>query len=75
MPQRLLAGVTAARFLAGIHAPFFHQVVLAEFMAGGHLLRHIRRMRGPTPSGRPRSGPRPPGTWPGWWRWGARRRG
>ncbi len=45
VPERLLAGVTAARFLAGIHAPFFHQVALAEFMAGGHLLRHIRRMR------------------------------
>jgi GntR family transcriptional regulator/MocR family aminotransferase len=45
VPDRLLAGVTAARFLAGIHAPFFHQVALAEFMAGGHLLRHIRRMR------------------------------
>lgn len=45
VPERLLAGVTAARFLAGVHAPFFHQAVLAEFMAGGHLLRHIRRMR------------------------------
>jgi GntR family transcriptional regulator/MocR family aminotransferase len=45
VPERLLAGVTAARFLAGIHAPFFHQAVLAEFMVGGHLLRHIRRMR------------------------------
>ncbi len=45
VPELLLPGVTAARFLAGIHAPFFHQVVLAEFMAGGHLLRHIRRMR------------------------------
>ena len=45
VPERLLAGVTAARFLAGIHAPLFHQAVLAEFMAGGHLLRHIRRMR------------------------------
>ena len=45
VPERLLAAVTAARFLAGIHAPFFHQVALAEFMAGGHLLRHIRRMR------------------------------
>jgi GntR family transcriptional regulator/MocR family aminotransferase len=45
VPGPLLPAVTAARFLAGIHAPFFHQVVLAEFMAGGHLLRHIRRMR------------------------------
>ncbi len=45
VPERLLAGVTAARFLAGVHAPFFHQAVLSEFMADGHLLRHIRRMR------------------------------
>jgi GntR family transcriptional regulator/MocR family aminotransferase len=45
VPERILEGVLAARFLAGIHAPFFHQAVLADFMASGHLLRHIRRMR------------------------------
>jgi GntR family transcriptional regulator/MocR family aminotransferase len=45
VPERIIEGVLAARFLAGIHAPFFHQAVLADFMTSGHLLRHIRRMR------------------------------
>ena len=45
VPEPLLEAFAAARFLAGVHAPVFHQVVLTEFIQNGDLLRHIRRMR------------------------------
>jgi GntR family transcriptional regulator/MocR family aminotransferase len=45
VPPALIEPFTSARALYGRHAPGLDQAVLAEFIAGGHLARHIRRMR------------------------------
>jgi GntR family transcriptional regulator / MocR family aminotransferase len=45
VPPSLIEGFTKGRALYGRHAPALDQAVLAEFIADGHLGRHIRRMR------------------------------
>jgi GntR family transcriptional regulator/MocR family aminotransferase len=44
-PPSLVEAFTNGRALYGRHAPVLEQAVLAEFIAEGHLARHIRRMR------------------------------
>jgi GntR family transcriptional regulator/MocR family aminotransferase len=45
VPHTLVAAFTAARAVSGLHAATPSQVVLAEFIAEGHFVRHLRRMR------------------------------
>jgi GntR family transcriptional regulator/MocR family aminotransferase len=45
VPRSLIESFTTSRALYGRHAPGLDQAVLAEFVAAGHLARHIRRMR------------------------------
>ncbi|MCA0241884.1 MAG: PLP-dependent aminotransferase family protein [Proteobacteria bacterium] len=45
LPHALLPAFAAARALADRHAPGEAQAVLARFIADGHLLRHLNRMR------------------------------
>ncbi len=45
LPHALLPAFAAARALADRHAPGEPQAVLARFIAEGHLLRHLNRMR------------------------------
>jgi GntR family transcriptional regulator/MocR family aminotransferase len=45
LPQALVPAFAAARALADRHAPGEQQAVLARFIAEGHLLRHLNRMR------------------------------
>lgn len=45
LPLSLVEAFTSGRALQGRHAPVIDQAVLAEFIAEGHLARHIRRMR------------------------------
>ena len=45
VPPSLLGPLAALKFLADWHAPAFDQEVLAEFIAGGHFERHVRRAR------------------------------
>lgn len=45
VPQALLPSFAMARALNDRHAPGDTQAVLARFIAEGHLLRHLRRMR------------------------------
>lgn len=45
LPQALTAAFAGARALTDRHAPGDAQEVLARFIAEGHLLRHLRRMR------------------------------
>ena len=45
VPPSLLGPLAALKFLADRHAPAFDQEVLAEFIAGGHFERHVRRAR------------------------------
>jgi GntR family transcriptional regulator/MocR family aminotransferase len=45
VPPPLIESFTSSRALYGRHAPAIDQAVLAEFIAEGHLARHIRRMR------------------------------
>jgi GntR family transcriptional regulator/MocR family aminotransferase len=45
VPRSLLPPLAALKFLADRHAPAFEQEVLAEFIAGGHFERHVRRAR------------------------------
>jgi GntR family transcriptional regulator/MocR family aminotransferase len=45
VPPPLIESFTRGRALYGRHAPGIDQAVLAEFIADGHLARHIRRMR------------------------------
>jgi GntR family transcriptional regulator/MocR family aminotransferase len=44
-PPDLVDAFVAARTLADHHSPTLPQAVLAEFIADGHLARHVRRMR------------------------------
>jgi GntR family transcriptional regulator / MocR family aminotransferase len=45
LPHALVPAFAAARALADRHAPGDAQAVLARFIADGHLLRHLNRMR------------------------------
>jgi GntR family transcriptional regulator / MocR family aminotransferase len=45
VPTELLDGFLAARALSDRHPPTIDQAVLADFIADGHFMRHIRRMR------------------------------
>jgi GntR family transcriptional regulator/MocR family aminotransferase len=45
VPPDLVDAFASARELADRHSPSVEQAVLAEFMAGGHFARHVRRMR------------------------------
>jgi GntR family transcriptional regulator/MocR family aminotransferase len=45
LPHALVPAFSAARALADRHAPGDAQAVLARFIADGHLLRHLNRMR------------------------------
>jgi len=45
LPHSLLPAFASARALTDRHAPGEVQAVLARFIAEGHLLRHLRRMR------------------------------
>lgn len=45
LPPSLLEAVTRARLASDLHTPVPEQAVLAEFLAGGHFARHIRRTR------------------------------
>lgn len=45
LPPALLRAFAAARAVCDRHAPGDNQAVLARFIADGHLLRHLNRMR------------------------------
>lgn len=45
VPPDLVDSFIAARVMADLHQPTFEQVVLTDFIAEGHFVRHIRRMR------------------------------
>jgi GntR family transcriptional regulator/MocR family aminotransferase len=46
VPDDLVDAFTAAQRFGEIHVPALEQAALADFIAGGHLGRHVRRMRG-----------------------------
>jgi GntR family transcriptional regulator/MocR family aminotransferase len=45
-PDDLIESFIAAKALLDRHSPVFEQTVLADFFAGNHFSRHLRRMRG-----------------------------
>jgi GntR family transcriptional regulator/MocR family aminotransferase len=45
VPPDLVDAFVAARELTDRHPPTVEQAVLVEFIAGGHFVRHLRRMR------------------------------
>lgn len=45
LPESLVAPFRRLKWLADRHSPTLEQVALTEFLAAGHLERHIRRMR------------------------------
>jgi GntR family transcriptional regulator/MocR family aminotransferase len=45
VPGSLIDPLAALRSAMGVHAPLLNQAVLCDFIAGGHLFRHVRRMR------------------------------
>jgi GntR family transcriptional regulator / MocR family aminotransferase len=45
LPPSLLDAATRARLASDLHTPVPEQAVFAEFLAGGHFARHIRRTR------------------------------
>ncbi|MER9020069.1 PLP-dependent aminotransferase family protein [Mesorhizobium sp. M0898] len=45
VPKRLMPAILAARFLADRQPPMFQQLVMADFLAEGHLSSHLSRMR------------------------------
>jgi GntR family transcriptional regulator/MocR family aminotransferase len=45
LPLSLVDAVTRARLASDLHTPVPEQAVFAEFLAGGHFARHIRRTR------------------------------
>ncbi|HEV3073722.1 MAG TPA: PLP-dependent aminotransferase family protein [Thermoanaerobaculia bacterium] len=45
VPEDLVDTVAAAQSVTNRHAPLLEQAVLADFIAGGHFARHVRRMR------------------------------
>lgn len=44
-PQALVRPLLAAHASAALHPPTLEQAVLADFIAGGHFARHLRRLR------------------------------
>jgi GntR family transcriptional regulator/MocR family aminotransferase len=46
VPESLVDAFAAGRTIVDGHSPSFMQAVLADFIAGGYLASHIRRMRG-----------------------------
>ncbi|HUQ81787.1 MAG TPA: PLP-dependent aminotransferase family protein [Gemmatimonadaceae bacterium] len=44
-PPSLVPALAAARKFSGTQHPMLEQMVLADFIAGGHFERHVRRMR------------------------------
>ena len=45
VPPDLIDAFLAARSIDGLHAPVIDQIVVTDFLAGGHFARHLRRMR------------------------------
>ncbi|HTM30830.1 MAG TPA: PLP-dependent aminotransferase family protein [Vicinamibacterales bacterium] len=45
VPPSLVDPLVALRSAMGVHAPALDQAVLCDFITGGHLFRHVRRMR------------------------------
>jgi GntR family transcriptional regulator / MocR family aminotransferase len=45
VPRDLAAGFVTARLATDFHPPLLEQMVLAEFIGGGHYQRHVRRMQ------------------------------
>jgi len=45
VPPELVEAFRAARAVSDRHSPTMDQAVLADFLAGGHFARHVRRMR------------------------------
>ncbi len=45
VPPDLVDAFTAGKALLDRHSPMFEQIILADFFAGGHFARHVRRMR------------------------------
>jgi GntR family transcriptional regulator/MocR family aminotransferase len=45
VPEELIDAFVSARLVTGLHSPTLSQAVLAEFIAKGHFVRHLRRMR------------------------------
>lgn len=45
VPPELVAAFRTARALADRHSPGLEQAIVADFIAQGHFVRHIRRMR------------------------------
>jgi GntR family transcriptional regulator / MocR family aminotransferase len=45
LPQPLVSVFERAKWIADRHSPLLEQQVLADFINGGHLDRHVRRMR------------------------------
>jgi GntR family transcriptional regulator / MocR family aminotransferase len=45
LPPPLVEAFLAGRYFIDIHPPVLEQAVLTEFMAEGHFIRHLRRMR------------------------------
>ena len=45
VPPDLIEAFLAARSIDGLHAPVIDQIVVADFLTGGHFARHLRRMR------------------------------
>jgi GntR family transcriptional regulator/MocR family aminotransferase len=45
VPTSLIDAVAALRSAMGLHIPLLDQAVLCDFIADGHLFRHVRRMR------------------------------
>ncbi len=45
VPKDLIEVFTIARSLNDLNSPFTERAIIAEFIAEGHLVRHLRRMR------------------------------
>jgi GntR family transcriptional regulator / MocR family aminotransferase len=45
LPKPLFTTFRTAKLLNDMHSSLFHEQVLADFLAGGHLESHLRRMR------------------------------
>ncbi len=45
VPPDLVPAATAVRHMQDVHSPTLEQVVLADFIEGGHFERHVRRVR------------------------------
>jgi GntR family transcriptional regulator/MocR family aminotransferase len=44
-PAELVSGFVAARRFIDVHPPLLEQTALADFIAEGHFVRHLRKMR------------------------------